>query len=181
MLSGQAGIGISGRVTPRAFTVSSMASLLAFIRWLEFWLARKGRGFDMSEMIKLSTPINTPAALAFMADFESQTINNPFAKCERVWDQRACLDVFARGNGVVLAGIRALEFGKGNGSAALEWLKGLAIKHGVSIRLQAVRFGRHESLSNDQLCAWYERHGFLASDRWHSFNEELLANAERTL
>ena len=73
-------------------------------------------------------------------------------------------DSFNRGD-YVLSNIRAVETGKGSGSAALKKITDIADKHGVTISGDAVplrqSMGEFSSKSSPaQLHRFYERHGF---------------------
>jgi len=67
---------------------------------------------------------------------------------------------------IVVHRIWTLNPGAGNGSTMLRTLCELADRHGITIKLKAVPFGRKPyRLGRDQLMIWYQRHGFEGTHR----------------
>ena len=59
-----------------------------------------------------------------------------------------------------------LSPGAGNGSMMLRTICELADRHGITIKLKALPFGRKPyRLDRDQLVIWYQRHGFEGTRR----------------
>lgn len=61
---------------------------------------------------------------------------------------------------VYLSRIESRYPGEGHGSLALNWLTTLADDYEVAIVLTPEPVGERKNMSEDDLTAWYERHGF---------------------
>ncbi len=55
--------------------------------------------------------------------------------------------------------------GQGCGSKTLRWLCRLADRHDITIALEPIA-NAHAMLTNQELRAWYTRHGFVARRQW---------------
>lgn len=99
-------------------------------------------------------------AHAFMDDFTAATVQFPLARHLRIWDDRALFEVKAFDGSIRLSCVFSIERGKGDGSAALEWLKALADQHDVCIKGNIDPVGQG-GLTKRQLTGWYRRHSFL--------------------
>lgn len=109
---------------------------------------------------------HAPELDAFMREFLDATQSNPFAAHERVWEMRAAFELSIFDNRIHLGCVRSLmQRGKGNGTAALDWLCALADRHGVEIEGEIEPVGQiRPRLNAHQLRAWYKRHGFTVSN-----------------
>jgi hypothetical protein len=106
---------------------------------------------------------------AMLEEYVATTVPNPVGRGRVVNvgpDAWALVDLWPGGGRVWLKEIRAIEFGKGHGTAALRFVLALADKHEVTVQLQAHRImtiDRKFGLSTAQLKRWYARHGFRRS------------------
>jgi hypothetical protein len=111
---------------------------------------------------------NLPAN-KFIKDFNDSTLDHPFDERSRLLNTKTGLDPnedFASielskfgDDGIHVSSIMATRKGRGQGSQALQYLKNLADKHGVSLHGAASQFGS-SGLSTNELKQWYKRHGF---------------------
>lgn len=92
----------------------------------------------------------------FMETYRESTSPAVFPKT-RIWRMVVAFDLKAHRRSVELGRIHAIK--RGHGSAALDWLCGLADDHGVRLQGFIEPFGR-AWLNRDQLIGWYHRHGF---------------------
>jgi hypothetical protein len=104
-----------------------------------------------------------PNLAAFMSDITSQTFANPFNGREAVWNESVGIECSPFDGRVHLSSIRSFTRSEGNASKALDWLTGLAQKHGVEIECDAQPFGQG-GLGKTKLTQWYKRHGFVTKD-----------------
>lgn len=77
-----------------------------------------------------------------------------------VWNGHVTFELQNSGGSVWLFSLRSLERGKGYGSLVLDWLCRVADKHSATLSLIPAPFGEGQKLSYEDLCRWYERHGF---------------------
>src|SRR5574343_468358 len=107
----------------------------------------------------------TPQQQAFMDEFKAGTMQHPFARHLRIWDESIGFEVSAFGDAIDLGAIMSFkQKGAGEASKALKWLTDLADKHQVPIDLAVSPIknagAEGKSLNKAQLTAWYKRNGF---------------------
>jgi hypothetical protein len=122
-------------------------------------------GIDMLPIVELESRC---AAEGFMAEFNSQTWPNPFNNRERVFIRYAAFALAISFDDVIrIECIRSLgDRGQGNGSRALDWLCGIADRHGVKLTGTVQPVGNvRPRLNIRQLLKWYRRHGFMVEGR----------------
>lgn len=78
---------------------------------------------------------------------------------------------------VLVKDLRAVEAGKGAGTKFMEYLTGLADKHGVTLRLHAVPYG---GIPLAKLRSFYEGFGFRDYKRYGSDNLGVMMEREPT-
>jgi len=118
---------------------------------------------------------NSPARDAFMSEYEDDTHPHPFMQNARFLNTEtgqpkgsdfAMLEMrpeaFEETPTVHLNSIMAMQPRSGQGTQALEYVKQLADKHGVTLRGYAKQFGRDTktTMSTPLLKKWYAKHGF---------------------
>jgi hypothetical protein len=104
-----------------------------------------------------------PALAAFIAEYLAETKDNPLSRNERVWQMRAGFEVSVFNNAVRLSCVRSFERGKGDGSAALDWLCAMADRHGVPIEGSIQPVGDQPRLSSNELRRWYKKRHFITN------------------
>ena len=104
----------------------------------------------------------SPELLAYMEDFRAGTQPNPLGARDRVWGGEVLVEIRPFDKRIHISDIMSLHRGQGYGSKALQWLCSLADKHGVAMSLTPSAFGSEnaQELDDEQLKAWYTRHGF---------------------
>jgi hypothetical protein len=117
-----------------------------------------------------STPLEEgsmpPNVEAFMNEYYEATADHPFSRNARVFNNIATLEVSPFGPGVHISDVLALEKRQGAGKAAMQFLCGLADKHGVTLDLTAKAYmDKHsspETMDTKNLKKWYVSFGFVS-------------------
>jgi hypothetical protein len=91
---------------------------------------------------------------------EYKEATKPRDRWERIWEARVGFELRPHYTWVSLGKIRALYPGRGDGSAGLDWLCGLADRHRVRLWGIVEPFGANAPMTAWQLERFYERHGF---------------------
>jgi len=103
------------------------------------------------------------SAQGFMDEFFGGTAENAVHNRERLWGADAAIGLevaLVNETTVRLQNIRRIRWSRsGEGSLALDWLTGLARKHGAWIVGKAEPTG-YRWMHKTQLKQWYARHGF---------------------
>jgi len=95
-----------------------------------------------------------------MLAYETATLQHPWNRSERIWNELVVLEVYtSKLDLVTLAAIQSLEPGRGHASAALKFICDLAARHKLKVALSPNKF-RRKGLCTTALRAWYGRHGF---------------------
>jgi hypothetical protein len=103
---------------------------------------------------------------SFMVEFRTRT--ERMAGPYRTYRDLAIIEVAPLDGAIVVKYVTSMQpQGRGAGKAALNLLCTLADKHAVTLRLVArpVKRGNKRILTQTQLIAWYERHGFTCVGR----------------
>jgi hypothetical protein len=135
-------------------------------------------GSEAPMRIKLGKKKASPDWDAIMAEVDAGTSAHPFARNERVFDNRATFDVSPFGDNMHLGDIRSLQPNTGAGTAALEYLKGIADKYAVPITGIAKTYDKSDKYitDTDQLADWYRKRGFEIGDGYPEDGYEIIYN-----
>jgi GNAT superfamily N-acetyltransferase len=113
-----------------------------------------------------TTRVIPPAVEAFLHDLFEASYPNPLSDdtSSRILAHAEVLvEVTPMHGGIHIDEFQAVAKRQGAGTEALQFLTGLADKHGISLYLHARPFG-HERMSLEELERFYRRHGFRADD-----------------
>lgn len=94
----------------------------------------------------------------FLNDFKNATFENGFNPRQRVYKD-VIIELSKSFKGVRIHDIRAIEKGKGKGTAAMRFICNLADKYQIPLALFAKSYD-DDDITNDDLSRWYEEFNF---------------------
>lgn len=140
-----------------------------------------GAAEESAPRIKLRSHDNRPDWDKIMRDIDSQTNPHPFSDRERVFNNRSTFEIRPFENSLHLGDIRALQPNQGAGTELLDFLKGIADKHGVPITgtAKAYHSGSGYIADTDKLADWYRRRGFEIGDGYPEDGYDIIYNPRK--
>jgi hypothetical protein len=140
-----------------------------------------GAAEESAPRIKLRSHDNRPDWDKIMSDIDSQTNPHPFSDRERVFNNRSTFEIRPFENSLHLGDIRALQPNQGAGTELLDFLKGIADKHGVPITgtAKAYHSGPGYIADTDKLADWYRRRGFEIGDGYPEDGYDIIYNPRK--
>lgn len=117
----------------------------------------------------------------FMRDYWAATREHPFERRSRVWvigqppDERYVVTEMRPFDGQIhISSILSPTRERGHASAVLKQICALADRHGVVLDGAPVPFDRQGGRTQEELEAWYRRHGFENDDRYENDDEPVM-------